>query len=232
VLQSTVPHRLICAAALLLVLALGVKIAIVAPPVVSTWDVLTRALAVFAGYEFADFGSGVYHWAMDNYGSSGTPIWGKQIEAFQGHHERPWTITHRNTCNNLHQPAVATIPFLAGFVLLVNNVHALAFGAVSMSFIMCAQELHKWAHFTKRDAPAHANLLQDAGLAVSRRAHLMHHKAPFETNYCIVSGHCNRLLDSIGFFPALERLVYRINRIEPRSWTSERFNFGDAVVRR
>ena len=101
------------------------------------------------------------------------------------------------------------MPALLGFVLLVNNVHALIFGAVSMSFIMCAQELHKWAHFTKRDAPACANALQDSGLAVSRRAHLVHHKSPFETNYCIVSGHCNRLLDSTGFFLALERLIYR-----------------------
>jgi hypothetical protein len=42
------------------------------------------ALAAFLiGFEFADFGSGVYHWAMDNYGSKSTPVFGTQIEAFQ-----------------------------------------------------------------------------------------------------------------------------------------------------
>jgi hypothetical protein len=45
------------------------------------------------GYEFADLGSGVYHWSMDNYGSKDTPIFGTQIEAFQGHHELPVEFT-------------------------------------------------------------------------------------------------------------------------------------------
>ena len=41
------------------------------------------AAATAGGVLFADFGSGVYHWSMDNYGNSATPVFGKQIEAFQ-----------------------------------------------------------------------------------------------------------------------------------------------------
>ena len=59
------------------------------------------SLALIAGVEFADIGSGVYHWAMDNYGSPKTPIFGSQIAGFQGHHTFPWTITHRDTANNI-----------------------------------------------------------------------------------------------------------------------------------
>ena len=51
----------------------------------------------------ADFGTGVYHWSVDNYGSGATPIVGDQIAAFQGHHQRPWTITQRQFANNLHK---------------------------------------------------------------------------------------------------------------------------------
>jgi len=231
ILESTSSHRLICGAAALLVLALGVKIAVLAPPVTSAAGVIGYAATVLVGFEFADFGSGVYHWAMDNYGNGRTPVWGKQIEAFQGHHERPWTITHRQTCNNLHQSAIATMPALAGFLLLVNNVYALIFGTVGCTFIMLAQELHKWAHYSKRDVPRIADAMQGVGLAVNRRAHLAHHKPPFENNYCIVSGHCNGLLDRVGFFIALERLIHRLNGTRPRSWTSERFDFGDVVLR-
>ena len=229
VLESTLEHRLVCGGAGLLVLALCVKAALVAPPLAHAYDALGYPLCALAGFEFADFGSGVYHWAMDNYGNAATPVWGKQIEAFQGHHERPWTITHRQTCNNLHQPALATIPPLLGFLLFVRSAHALVFGVVAMSFIMCAQELHKWAHYSKPDAPAVAIALQGAGLAVGRRAHLTHHRSPFETNYCIVSGHCNKLLDGSGFFTALERLIHALNGVQPRSWTNERFDFGDAA---
>ena len=36
----------------------------------------SAAITAFLGYEFADFGSGVYHWSLDNYGSKDTPIMG------------------------------------------------------------------------------------------------------------------------------------------------------------
>lgn len=38
---------------------------------------------VLCGYVFADFGSGVFHWATDNYGSDKTPVLGGVIAAFQ-----------------------------------------------------------------------------------------------------------------------------------------------------
>ena len=46
---------------------------------------------------------------------------------------------------------------------------------------------------------------------MSRRVHGAHHKAPFEGNYCIVSGFWNPILDAGGsdasFFRQLERFV-------------------------
>ena len=51
----------------------------------------------------ADFLTGVYHWSVDNYGSGETPVVGSQIAAFQGHHQKPWTITEREFCNNVHK---------------------------------------------------------------------------------------------------------------------------------
>jgi hypothetical protein len=47
--------------------------------------------------------SGIYHWGVDNYGDGSTPVFGRQIAAFQGHHQRPWTITQREFANNMHQ---------------------------------------------------------------------------------------------------------------------------------
>lgn len=54
----------------------------------------------------ADFLTGMYHWGVDNYGDGSTPIVGSQIEAFQGHHQKPWTITEREFCNNIHKVGV------------------------------------------------------------------------------------------------------------------------------
>ena len=71
--------------------------------------------------EFADFGSGVLHWSVDNYGNGRTPVMGNIIAAFQGHHSAPWTITYRGFCNNVWKlcipfglPTVAAINYVAG----------------------------------------------------------------------------------------------------------------------
>jgi len=47
---------------------------------------------------------------VDNYGSGATPIVGDQIAAFQGHHQRPWTITQRHFANNLHKVLICSTP--------------------------------------------------------------------------------------------------------------------------
>jgi ubiquitin-conjugating enzyme E2 variant len=76
---------------------------------------------VILSWILADFGSGVFHWAVDNYGNGRTPVMGSIIAAFQGHHSAPWTITYRGFCNNVWKlcipfgiPTVAIISFLAG----------------------------------------------------------------------------------------------------------------------
>ena len=61
-----------------------------------------RAFAtVFASYVFSDLGTGIFHWSVDNYGDKNTPIAGNVIDAFQGHHRWPGTITKRQWANNI-----------------------------------------------------------------------------------------------------------------------------------
>ena len=78
-------------------------------------------------------------------------------------------------------------------------------------------------------------MAQDAGVLVSRRAHGAHHKAPFEGNYCIVSGIWNPILDrdgaDDGFFRRLERLVQRTTRAEPRCWYEPQYEWQEDADR-
>lgn len=75
----------------------------------------------------------------------------------------------------------------------------------------------------KSELPAFVWMAQDAGLLISRKDHGAHHKAPFDGNYCIVSGMWNPILDQDGdenksFFRSMERLVYSVYGVEPRCW--------------
>lgn len=182
---------------------------------------LASMSTVIASWILADFGSGVFHWSVDNYGNGRTPVMGNIIAAFQGHHSAPWTITHRGFCNNVWKlcvpfglPTVAAITYLAG---PENPMVSLSSSIFCFTEIM-SQELHKWSHQTKKEVPGWVNIMQDLGISIGRVSHSKHHTAPYDGNYCIVSGLCNEALDNSGFFRRMEHIVYKMNGVESNAW--------------
>eukprot|EP00577_Skeletonema_sp_RCC1716_P016594 CAMPEP_0113399808 /NCGR_PEP_ID=MMETSP0013_2-20120614/15755_1 /TAXON_ID=2843 ORGANISM="Skeletonema costatum, Strain 1716" /NCGR_SAMPLE_ID=MMETSP0013_2 /ASSEMBLY_ACC=CAM_ASM_000158 /LENGTH=350 /DNA_ID=CAMNT_0000284771 /DNA_START=97 /DNA_END=1149 /DNA_ORIENTATION=+ /assembly_acc=CAM_ASM_000158 len=178
---------------------------------------LISLATIVSSWVAADLGSGILHWSVDNYGNGRTPVMGNIIAAFQGHHSAPWTITYRGFCNNVWKlcipfglPTVAAISFVAG---PENPMVSLFFSFFCFSEIM-SQELHKWSHMTKKETPAIVNTLQGLGITIGRVPHAQHHMAPYDGNYCIVSGFCNEALDNSGFFRWMEHRIYEINGVE------------------
>ncbi|CAN4102739.1 unnamed protein product [Withania somnifera] len=176
-------------------------------------------IAGYIGYVLSDLASGIYHWGIDNYGSAKTPIFGSQIDAFQGHHKWPWTITRREFSNNLHALARAVTFTVLPIDLLCNNSTTLAFVGVCSGCIMFSQQFHAWAHGTKSKLPSTVLSLQDAGILVSRSQHAAHHRPPYNNNYCIVSGLWNEYLDRSKCFEFLEMIFFFKFGVRPRSWS-------------
>ncbi|BDA48150.1 probable transmembrane protein 189 [Coccomyxa sp. Obi] len=182
------------------------------------------AIAAVLAYYISDFLTGIYHWGVDNYGDGETPIVGSQIAAFQGHHQKPWTITEREFCNNVHKVFKPALPF--SLLCLLASPWLPAPVEVFLStatFLTCmSQQFHAWSHMKKSELHPIVDALQGAGILVSRKAHGAHHRAPFEGNYCIVSGFWNPILDAggspDGFFRRLERFVAARTGVEPRCW--------------
>mmetsp|Transcript_801 Transcript_801/g.1904 ORF Transcript_801/g.1904 Transcript_801/m.1904 type:complete len:358 (-) Transcript_801:378-1451(-) len=181
----------------------------------------TSLSVIVASWVLADFGSGVFHWSVDNYGNGRTPVMGSIIAAFQGHHSAPWTITYRGFCNNVWKlcipfglPTVAAISYIAG----PENSMVTLFFTFFCAIEIMSQELHKWSHMTKKETPAFVNTLQALGVTIARVPHAQHHLAPYDGNYCIVSGLCNETLDKSGFFRWMEHKVYELNGVESNAW--------------
>ncbi|KAM6554594.1 hypothetical protein CsatB_015356 [Cannabis sativa] len=74
-------------------------------------NVWLALVACVAGYVVVDLVSGLYHWAVDNYGSASTPIFGNQAKAFQLHHELPMRITKHEFVNRTH-PFASIVTFI------------------------------------------------------------------------------------------------------------------------
>lgn len=178
-------------------------------------------VTLLSGWVLADLGSGILHWSVDNYGNGRTPIMGSIIAAFQGHHSAPWTITERGFCNNVYKLCIPFgIPTMALISTLAGESHPTAtlFFTVFCAMEILSQEFHKWSHMTKGECTSSMNWLQNSGLTIDRRSHALHHTAPFEGQYCIVSGICNEAVDNSGFFRRLEHAVYNCNGVESNAW--------------
>ncbi|CAL5390504.1 unnamed protein product [Camellia sinensis] len=225
-LQSTWSHRAWVACGCTTVLVSLAK-CVTAAANSHTW--LEPILAGLVGYVLADLGSGVYHWAIDNYGGSTTPVFGSQIEAFQGHHKWPWAITRRQFANNIQALARAVTFTVLPIDLAFNGPGLHGFVAVCSGCIMFSQQFHAWAHSTKSRLPPPVLALQDAGVLVSRSQHAAHHRQPYNNNYCIVSGVWNEFLDEHKVFEALEMVVFFKLGVRPRSWTEPNLDWAEEI---
>ncbi|XP_057540418.1 fatty acid desaturase 4, chloroplastic-like [Amaranthus tricolor] len=215
-LKSTWTHRAWLASGCTTMLAALAK-AIVASAGSHIWA--EPILAALTGYVLADLGSGVYHWGIDNYGDATTPLFGGQIEAFQGHHKWPWTITKRQFANNLHALARVITFTVLPINLVLNDPTLMAFVGSFSGCIMFSQQFHAWSHSTKSKLPPIVVALQDLGVLVSRTQHAAHHRSPYNSNYCIVSGIWNKFLDENKVFEVLEMVLFFQLGVRPRSWT-------------
>ncbi|GER56595.1 Kua-ubiquitin conjugating enzyme hybridlocalisation domain [Striga asiatica] len=176
--------------------------------------------AAAAGYAVADLVSGVYHWAVDNYGSARTPIFGSQIESFRAHHIHPSEITRCEAAGIAYTLAAGAAASLATVNLLFSgDPAALAFAGALAGCVMLSTVFHAWAHLPRGRLPAAAAALQDGGVLIKMSEHMPHHRPPYNGTYCTVSGMWNGVLDEYRVFGRLEKVVYGLTGVKPRSWS-------------
>ncbi|KAL8509978.1 hypothetical protein ACS0TY_016986 [Phlomoides rotata] len=95
--------------------------------------------------------------------------------------------------------------------------------ALTFTSVIFSQQFHAWSHTPKGLLPAVVVALQDAEIILRRGDHAAHHQPPFNSNYCIVSGVCNRVLDKSKLFVGLEVVVLRLLGYRPHSWIQPDF---------
>lgn len=183
---------------------------------ISSW--LSWLFAAVVAYITADLATGIYHWAMDNYGTPETPIFGSQVVGFQRHHHQPWVISTQTIAYNCYIPAVGATVTVLPVTLLSGDAVLLAFVGVFAGCVMFTQQFHAWAHTPKGKLPPLLAALQDAGIMLPRAHHAAHHRPPFDGTYCTVSGVWNGVLDRWRVFTAVEVVIFRLFGCRPRSW--------------
>lgn len=201
-----------CAVALLCALAWRIAGAVD----LSEWWV---PLAFVAGVALADFASGLLHWAADSWGRADLPVIGPRLLLpFRLHHVNPDDFLGRPFLDtNGDVAAVSVAPLVALLWLPLESSVGQALAVAGFGF--CAMggltnQIHQWAHMPT--PPSAIAALHRVGLLLGPHAHARHHGRPFDSDYCITTGWCNRPLAAMGFFRWLERAVTRVTGAVPR----------------
>lgn len=151
-----------------------------------------------------DFVSGLVHWAEDTFFDVSTPIVGPWIVA-------PNVLHHRDAAAFVKRGWFASNwdLTLAGvlIVLVAWAFHALSGPVVLLAVVGAhANQIHKWCH-APASAPMLVKLLWKSGLLQRPAHHGGHHSGEKNTCYCVVTPFVNPVLDRLGFWRGLERVL-------------------------
>jgi palmitoyl-[glycerolipid] 3-(E)-desaturase len=157
---------------------------------------LDACLLVVFSLIVTDLISGLLHVVLDNPRSLQlAPIRGL-AEGFQRHHENPARIYEMPLYQHLyvmHLPLtllfVATLPFGNA------GMHVVFLSMVVALHLM--QMAHLWAHLPPERVPGVVRFLQRTRVLLSKPQHDLHHREPYDKDFCIMTGICNRPLNLV-----------------------------------
>lgn len=169
-----------------------------------------------AGYAATDLASGVFHHWIDNYPKPTSPYIGKLAAEFQYHHRDHYSLLKSPFISNCARAGIFLAPMMAGVAATNPHYAVSAFGLSFLAGGFFAQGSHRWTH--SENPPALGRIMQKLHLAQSKRDHAEHHDMPWATNYCIVNGMWNPLMEKYDGWRKLEKLYFKLTGAEPETW--------------
>ena len=163
---------------------------------------------------FIDLASGVLHIILDNPYNLSSSFISEYAEGFQQHHYNTALIVNMRLADHLRPMAIVIVlTSYIGLLIHGSNNTSLYIFIVIFSFNLCwMQCCHRWSHMSSSKRGRTIIFLQKVGLCLKPIEHLKHHKAPYLSNFCIMSG---------TFNPILNRITKNISFLHPhrKIWT-------------
>jgi ubiquitin-conjugating enzyme E2 variant len=171
----------------------------------------------------ADLVSGFVHWAEDAYARPGTPLLGRLARDNLRHHWRPREFLQKSWLES-------SWDLLLGGALVVAACAAagvLTWHVALFALLVAnANQIHKWAHMNRAEAPRLVHWLQRLHLLQTPRHHGRHHAGTRTTHYCVITNFLNPLLEEVAFWARLERAIEWATGARRRSEEEERALLG------
>jgi len=169
----------------------------------------------------------LFHWGCDTWGTLESPLVGKSfIRSFREHHIDPKAMCKHDVVETNGDNCMLVVPFLYYCVFhhtIVTEIDYFIVSGLTMLsvWVSLTNQIHKWSHTDH--PPAYVTLMQKSGIILNRKHHNVHHKPPFDSNYCITNGWLNGIFNDIGFWRNIENMITKITGYIPREddykWT-------------
>ena len=167
------------------------------------------AIAAYAGCVLvsiltADFITGLMHWAEDTWLRPGkSAVLDKYIVNDNiDHHRSPGKI--RAGAYWATNRVCIILALVVGAAFALFHVHLWEPYFV-LALLSQSNQIHLWAHSSRPPGPVRA--LQRTGLLQSTAHHAEHHKRPYASRFCTMTGFLNPILDRVRFWRALEAAI-------------------------
>lgn len=171
--------------------------------------ILTIFLYIVFAIAMADFLTGIFHWWEDRYGNPDWYIWGDIIvKPNILHHQDPSAFTRGSYLKRNWTSLLPTLLISSVFFIYQYYFWSLVFVFASQS-----NEVHCWEHIKPN---RFIRFLQKMNVLQNKKTHALHHKRPYDTNYCVMTMMVNPILNRIYFWYWLETTIYWITGIRPR----------------
>ncbi len=160
----------------------------------------------------ADFITGVIHWWEDAYGNPNWPIIGKYIiEPNLEHHRSPRLLLQGSYWNRINTSVYAAVMII--LALWICGVFYWQV-VVCLAFSSQGNEIHAISHRSDKENGRLIMFFQKIGIFQKRKTHGWHHKAPYDTNFLVMTEYLNPLLNKIRFFEFVEWMILKVFRIK------------------
>lgn len=166
----------------------------VAPANACPWHV--SMLVAFVSFFYMDLTSGIIHLILD-YAPASLPGLGALAKGFQYHHHDPTAIIRISWyeyASHMH----VLFPLIIAFIFLSDATRLQrlfwSWGAVWAHMFQTA---HRWAHMPPETLPWVVRSLQSSGALLSHELHMSHHQ-DLESQFTILSGHTDLVLDNLS----------------------------------
>ena len=172
--------------------------------------------SALGGFLAADFASGLFHHGVENYARPGDPIIGELAADFTSHHYFTNNLEASTMAGNMNPAAELMAPLLVGLAAWNPHFAVTSAALAVVGGALSSRASHRWTHETQ--PPPMVKTLRRLGLAQSTEDHREHHKAPWATNFCILNGSLNPVLDKVHFWRKYEKAIYDVTGAEPKTW--------------